>query len=165
MTGAAVGLAASSALLTSACDPEDGLTLPGLPDAEEEPDRDQVLQALQHERAVLDQMTRVRHRHRELRSGLDPALAVHQAHVKLLSGAVADPGPGETGRAAVPTDPAKAAATLVQLESGLADQHVSTAMACRSGNLARVVAVMSAAAAQQAVVLAPLAVAAKKAGT
>jgi hypothetical protein len=158
-----IGLAAASALVTSGCDPDDGLALPGLPDDREEPDRDQVLAALDDERAVLDHVVRVQRRHRQLRRTLAATAAVHRAHVELLRGAVEDAEVAEPEAEPVPGDPVKAAAGLVRLEHDLADRHVSTAMECRSGSLARVVAVMSAAAAQQAVVLAPLAGSAKEA--
>lgn len=159
-----VGLAAASALVTSACDPGEGLALPGLPKADEEPDREQVLAALADERALLDLVARVRRRHRQLSEPLAATAAGHRAHVDLLVGAVQDAETDGPGKGAVPRDPVAAAADLVRREHALADKHVSTSMACRSGSLARVVAVMSAAAAQQAVTLAPLAVAPKEAG-
>lgn len=162
-TGVA-GFVASTALVTSGCDTDEGLDLPGLPPLGEEPDHDRVLDGLRDETAVLDQVRQVRRRHQELRRPLAATVTVHRAHIELLGRAVdgadedseedaAEPGPGR-----VPADPAKAVAQLVRLERSLAEQHVATAMRSRSGVLARVVATMSAAAAQQAVVLAPLAV-------
>jgi hypothetical protein len=100
--------------------------------------------------------------HRQLRRSLASTAAVHRAHVQLLVGAVED-ADTEPAPLRVPDDPVRAAAGLVRLEGDLADRHVATAMACRSGNLARLVAVMSAAASQQAVTLAPLAVSTKQA--
>jgi hypothetical protein len=163
------GLAAvTTALLTAGCDPDDGLDLPGLPAIGNEPDNDRVVAGLRDEQAVLDRVARVRQEHRALRSALAPTEAVHQSHVDLLGRAVEDSeragGPGgSTGSGArdsgrVPGDPAQAVAELIVLERGLAERHVATSVTSRSGTLARVVAAMSAAAAQQAVVLAPLAV-------
>lgn len=155
-TGVAV---LTAALATSGCDPGGGIDLPGLPETREDPDQEQALTALQDEQQTLDRVLRVQRRHRRLRPALEPVVEVHRAHVELLSGALEDTGGGgDTGAFRVPTDPVRAVAELVRLERSLADRHVTTSMACRSGRLARVVAVMSAAAAQQAVTLAPLAV-------
>lgn len=155
--GSVLAVATVSALATSGCDTDDGLDLPGLPDVAEEPDREQVLAALRDEQAVLDQLRRVQERHRPLRRRLEPVVEVHRAHVELLAQAddVGPDGTGEAGR--VPGAPSDAVAQLVRLERSLSAQHVTTAMASRSGVLARVVASMSAAAAQQAVVLSALA--------
>ena len=171
--GTGLGVAVSTALLTTGCDTGDGIDLPGLPTIGEEPDHDRVVAGLRDEQAVLDQVVRVRQKHRSLRSALAPTQAVHQAHVDLLSRAVDDTegsdgsdgsdGSAESGaarrdRGRVPGDPAQAVAELVRLERALAERHVTTSVKSRSGTLARVVAAMSAAAAQQAVVLSPLAV-------
>ncbi len=155
-------LAASTALVTAGCDSGDGLDLPavpGLPDSEEEPDRPRVLDALRGEHLVLVQLRRTQRRHRRLRRQLRPVVALHQGHVDLLSGAVDTPSasPAEK-RPRVPTDPGAAVAALVRLERALAAEHVDTAVQSESGVLARVVATMSAAAAQQAVVLSALTV-------
>ena len=159
--GSVLAVATVSALATSGCDADEGLDLPGLPDLAEEPDHDRVLAALRDERAVLDQLRRVQERHRPLRRRLEPAVEVHRAHVELLArtdDVTAGPGPdGTSGAGRVPGAPSDAVAQLVRLERSLATKHVTTAMASRSGVLARVVASMSAAAAQQAVVLAALA--------
>ena len=159
-------LAAATALLTSGCDPEGGLDLPGLPETPDNPDEKQVAAGLRAEQQMFQRIALVRRRHRRLRDALAPTLAVHRAHVELLGGALdgaasdTDGGvdAGTRGSNPVPADPARAMADLVRLERLLADRHVATSVACRSGALARVVAVMSAAAAQQAVALAPLAV-------
>ncbi len=180
--GTGLGVAVSTALLTTGCDTGDGIDLPGLPTIGEEPDHDRVVAGLRDEQAVLDQVVRVRQKHRSLRSALAPTQAVHQAHVDLLSRAVddtegsdgsagsdgsdgSDDSDGSAGsgaarrdRGRVPGDPAQAVAELVRLERALAERHVTTSVKSRSGTLARVVAAMSAAAAQQAVVLSPLAV-------
>ena len=154
-----VAAAASTALLTAGCDGGDVLDLPGLPEVGEEPDRAQVLAALQDEQRLLDQLTRTRRKHRRLGTALAGATALHSAHVDLLTGAVDDgdepaeetPSPGR-----VPADPAAALAQIVRSEQALSANHVGTAMKARSGVLARVLASMSAAAAQQAVVLGEL---------
>jgi len=155
--------------VTAGCDSDAPLRLPGLPEPAEEPDHDRVLAALQDERAALARVRQVQRQHRsnpQLRAALAEAASVHETHVGLLVGAVDDEelAPGEGSRrelspgGAVPRDPAGAAAEVVRLERTLADRHVETAMRSESGVLARVVASMSAAAAQRAAVLAPLAV-------
>lgn len=148
----------------TACDPDEPLERPGLPGLPgEEPDLAQVRRALLDEQRVLEQVARVRRRHRQLRRPLAATAAVHEAHVELLRRA-ADDDPGEADgndaaepRPRVPAAPATAVAELIRLERSLAAEHVETAMASRSGVLARLVAALSAAAAQQAVVLLPLA--------
>jgi hypothetical protein len=152
-----VGVAASTALVTTGCNPDEPLDLPGLPAVDEEPDLDRVVTALDDEQRMLDVVVRVRRRHRQLRRTLAATESVHAAHVDLLSRAVETPQtPGGNGRdrPRVPDSPADAVAELVRLERSLADRHVDTAVRSSSGVLARVVAAMSAAAAQQAVVLA-----------
>jgi hypothetical protein len=152
-------VAAATVLATSGCDTDDGFDLPGIPDAGEEPDHDQVLASLRDELAVLDQVQQVQRRHRSLRRPLAATAAVHEAHVELLTRAddTSDaPEGAETASRRVPADPSAAVALLVRLERSLATKHVETAMASRSGVLARVVATMSAAAAQQAHVLSSL---------
>lgn len=158
----AVGLLAASTLLFAGCDSDEPLDLPGLPGrGEDEPDLARVRAGLRGEQTVLDQLDRVRRRHRALRRPLAATADVHRAHVQLLSRAVEgdDDGdaPPEGTRDRVPRDPAEALVQLVRLERSLAESHVETAMRSRSGDLARVVAAMSAAAAQQEVTLAALA--------
>lgn len=156
------GLAVSTVLLTAGCDTDRPLDLPGLPPLGEEPDQDRVLDALRDEQVVLDEVQQVRRRHPGLRRELAATAAVHEAHVALLSKAVddgtspsepADPGGDEDDKKRVAPSPARARAQLARSEQGLADRHVATALKSRSGVLARVVASMSAAAAQQAVLL------------
>ncbi len=159
-------LAVSTALATAGCDTDQPLDLPGLPAMGEEPDADEVRAALRDEQLVLDHAARVRRRHPGLRSELAATVAVHEAHVELLERAVDDSGkeagadgPSDRDRGAGPevaSSPSRAAAQLVRLERSLTEHHVATALKVRSGVLARVLASMSAAAAQQAVLLAPL---------
>lgn len=153
---------ASASLVTAGCDNAGPLALPGRPDTEAEtgPDHARVLAGLRDEQAVLERVQQVRRRHPELRGTLRPTAAVHQAHVELLLRGVEETGADvATGRGPgrVPADPANALADLVRLERRLAENHVGTAMRTRSGVLARAIASMSAAAAQQAVLLAPIA--------
>lgn len=155
------GLAVTTALVTAGCDTDRPLDLPGLPPLGAEPDQDRVLDALRDEQVVLDEVRQVRRRHPGLRRELATTAAVHEAHVALLSKAVdgtspsdpADPGGDEDDETRVAPSPARARAQLARSEQGLADQHVATALKSRSGVLARLVASMSAAAAQQAVLL------------
>ena len=151
-------VAAATALAASGCDTDTGFDLPGIPDAEEQPDHAQVLAGLQDEQAVLEQVRRVQRRHRAQRRPLAATVEVHEAHVELLARAdqTSDAPAPRTTVQRVPPDPSAAVDQLVRLERSLAAKHVETAMAFRSGVLARVVATMSAAASQQAVVLSAL---------
>jgi hypothetical protein len=154
---------AASALAVSGCDDETRLDLPAIPglSQREEPDTGRVAEALAAERAMVDRLVQVQRRHPALRRALQAAVETHQAHVELLDGVVPDTGAdtgGDSGTSdAVAADPARAIGALVRLERALSEAHVTTAMRSRSGVLARVVATMSAAAGQQAVVLADLA--------
>ena len=86
------------------------------------------------------------------------ALATHQAHVRLLRGttdqtAGGDPRP-RVERIVVPRQPQQALRSAARSEAQLSADHVATAMAARSGALARVLASMAAASAQLEQVLA-----------
>lgn len=165
--------AALAVLVTAGCDSDTGVSLPSIPglapEQQDNPDLPRVQDALAGEEAVLAAVQQVQRRQRTLRKALAATAAVHQSHVDLLRSAAEDaasPSPSPSPPVArVPRDPAAAVAALVRLERKLAADHVDTAMGSRSGVLARVVASMSAAAAQQAVVVGALPVrSAKEAG-
>lgn len=111
-----------------------------------------VTTALAGELLALETIELTRRRHPRLRGVTAQALATHQAHVRLLRGTT-DQGAGRdprplVDRVAVPRQPQQALAALVRSEARLSGDHVATAMAARSGALARVVASMAAASAQ-----------------
>jgi len=164
--------AALAVLTTAGCD-SGGVDLPSLPglpagnEDQDQPDLDQVQDALRGEQAMLATVQQVRRRQRSMRKALGATAAVHQAHVDLLQSAVegassASPAPPPSSAHKLSSDPAKAVAGLVTLERKLSAAHAGTALSSRSGVLARVVAAMSAAAAQQAVVIGRLSTPAKE---
>lgn len=156
VTSAGLGLAVLATLSLAGCTDEDGVDLPGLPplgEEQPEPDRDLVLTALGHEQLVLDQVQRTRARHPGLRRALAGTAAVHRAHVELLTAAVEDPAAPPGRSRPVPRSERAALAELAAAERALSGQHVTTAMAAASGVFARLVAGLSAAAAQQSAVL------------
>lgn len=160
-----VGLASlggSAAILLSGCGPraaardaDGGATDNGANDLKG--DERLLAVALQAEQFAIVEIERTLRRHPQLRAATRSALVTHQAHVRLLRGT----GPRSTNRTrpfielpAVPRRPEPALAVLVQSEARLSADHVTTAMAARSGALARVVASMAAASAQLEQVLA-----------
>ena len=159
--GAVAAVAAASTALVG-CATDEPLDLPGLPPlGDVEPDLEQVRAGLAAERQLLEHLSAVRQRHRRVRRALAPTASVHEAHVDLLGRAVEEAADGPSDTPAtdprrVAGDPAQALGQLIRLERSLAEDHVGAAMASRSGPLARVLASMSAAAAQQAVLLAAL---------
>lgn len=167
MAGAPAALAV---LATAGCDSDAGVSLPSIPgltaEQKDNPDVDRVQDALRGEETMLAAVQQVQRRQKSLRKALDATAAVHQSHVDLLRSAVEDagsPSPSPSPPAGtLPRDPAGSVAALVRLERKLTADHVDTAMGSRSGVLARVVASMSAAAAQQAVLIGALPVRAAK---
>lgn len=114
-------------------------------------DRRLVLAALAAEQAALAALSRTRKKHRSLRKRTVTAMHVHQEHVTLLEKAVDQAagqrrGSGQGTR--VPGRPEPALEALVLLEANTSAQHIATALAAHSGAFARVMASMSAAAAQ-----------------
>lgn len=113
-----------------------------------------VATALNAELAAVDVLERTRRRHPRLRGVTDSALATHREHVRLLRGTTDEAPTRPSERRPVAARPPQALAALVQLEAQVSSGHVSTAMAARSGALARVLASMAAASAQLEQVLA-----------
>ncbi len=156
---ALASLGGSAALLLSGCGLRAvGTAVPGGADASGGRDDDLtsderlVTVALVGELVALETIELVRKRHPRLRSVTDQALATHQAHVRLLRGTTGqgtgdDPRPMEEP-VAVPRQPQQALTYAARGEARLSAEHVTTAVAARSGALARVVASMAAASAQ-----------------
>lgn len=161
-----VGLASlggSAAILLSGCGPRsaagDG-DAAGSGRRDDDPTADERLVALALGNAsfTLETVELTRKRHPRLRGVTGPALAAHQAHVRLLRG-TSDVAPGRGGfpmiqRAAVPRQPQQALAVLAREEARLSRQLADLALDARSGALARVLASMAAASAQLEQVLA-----------
>lgn len=90
-------------------------------------------------------------RHRELASSLQPLLDLHAAHRDVLQGTSQAPA-AEAG-SGVPQTPDAATSVVRRAEERLADRLTRAAVAARSGDLARVLASMSAGVTQHVAVL------------
>jgi hypothetical protein len=140
------------------------------PDAD--PDVALAATVLADEQAMLELITATVERHPALEARLATARDAHQAHVDLLTKAVpknarVSPGasadtapsvspsvsPSPTGPPTVPARPPRAVAALANAEDRLALVGRRSAFAAQSGVFARVLAGMSASAAQHAVAL------------
>ena len=136
-----------------------------------DPDVAVAAEALADQRAMVELIEATHRRHRGLGERLTPALATHQAHVAMLKDAVPDDVPvspsGSPPASAspsasgspqpgphVPGDQARALARVVRAEQELRTSTKRLAFKAESGAFARVLGSMSAAAAQQAVLLA-----------
>lgn len=136
-----------------------------------DPDVAVAAEALADQRAMVELIEATQRRHRGLRELLAPALATHQAHVAMLKDAVQDDVPvspsGSPSASAspsasgspqpgprVPGDQARALARVVRAEQELRTSTKRLAFKAESGAFARVLGSMTAAAAQQAVLLA-----------
>ena len=136
-----------------------------------DPDVAVAAEALADQRAMVELIEATQRRHRGLRELLAPALATHQAHVAMLKDAVPDDVPvspsgspsASTSPSAsgspqpgphVPGDQARALARVVRAEQELRTSTKRLAFKAESGAFARVLGSMTAAAAQQAVLLA-----------
>ncbi len=115
--------------------------------------------ALRAEDERVQDLRTVRRRQRSLRAGLSATEAVHRRHRTLLRAALPEglassspESPGQQGRSA-PVD----LRALTRSERALSARQAGLAMSADSGALARLLAGLSAAAAQQAEVLAGLA--------
>jgi hypothetical protein len=113
--------------------------------------------AVQREEQLAAELRHAARRYPRLRADLQRAVAAHEDHVEVLArslgsrttSTVVDDGPR--------TDPASLARGLARTERRLAGSHAAAARRARSGPFARVLAGMSAAAEQQALVLDALA--------
>lgn len=136
-----------------------------------DPDVAVAAEALADQRAMVELIEATQRRHRGLGELLAPALATHQAHVAMLKDAVQDDVPvspsGSPSASAspsasgspqpgprVPGDQARALARVVRAEQELRTSTKRLAFKAESGAFARVLGSMTAAAAQQAVLLA-----------
>lgn len=129
---------------------EDGVQLPGLRQ-EEDPDTAVVRKALQIERDALVALQRARKKYARLAPVAQPTLRVHRAHVRVLRDAVPEV-PAGRGRQS-PGSLQRTLEALVAQERRTHRAHTRLALEARSGDLARVLASMAAAALQQAEVL------------
>ena len=149
------GLTTTAVLAVTGCSPDGDLPdLPGLDDEQLDPDPDLVLvrRVSRDEQGVLDLVSATRKTHRELRATLAGTAAGHRAHLELVR--VADgepPRPRRTPKVA--EQPGRALEDVVRAERMLAGRHARSALEADSGRLARAIASMSAAAAQQGSVL------------
>jgi hypothetical protein len=175
------GAAAVGAVVVTGCTPsgidrrsrQSAVAAPSTPDTD--PDVALAATVLADEQAMLDRIAATVARHPGLDGRLAAARAAHQAHVDLLTKAVpkearvspsaspsrdADPSvspsvsPSPTATAAVPARPPRALAVLADQEDRLSLVGRRSAFAAQSGAFARVLASMSASAAQHAVALA-----------
>jgi hypothetical protein len=122
-------------------------------DSDADPDERLLLSALTAERRVRAAVVRARARHHRLRRPLAATLQVHQQHVDLLASAVSTP---DDGPADVPDRSGSATAELTALaraERNLSRTHAGLALDAASGQVARLLGSLSAAAAQQGQVL------------
>lgn len=122
--------------------------------------------ALASEQRVLDALKAAAERHRRLSTTLAPLVATHQAHIDLLADAVPDDAPSPTatalqspspapspGQPSVPATSRAALAALTVAEEQLGATMRRHAFVAESGQFARLLAAMSAAAAQHTAVL------------
>ena len=144
-----VAVGGSAGVTLSGCGPAPGDRRAGQTTGEDtDADRRLVATALNAELAAVEALERTRRRHGSLRGLTDQALRTHRSHVALLRGTVDGTASGPAEPTRVPGRPSEALRALVRLEARLFEGHVSTAMAARSGALARVVASLAVAAAQ-----------------
>ena len=117
---------------------------------------DPDLAALQEARTVvgtrLDLVRRTSGRHRRLAATLAPLVGVHRAHDRLLAGATSRPRPPRTP-VPVPGERGRALELLHAQEATLQRRLAELAQDASSGAVARLLASMAAAVAQQAAVL------------
>lgn len=175
------GAAAVGAAVVTGCTPsgidrrsrKSAVAAPSTPDTD--PDVALAATVLADEQAMLDRIAATVARHPGLDGRLAAARAAHQAHVDLLTKAVpkearvspsASPSqdaapsvspsvpPSPTAAPAVPARPPRALAVLADQEDRLSLVGRRSAFAAQSGAFARVLASMSASAAQHAVALA-----------
>ena len=136
-----------------------------------DPDVAVAAEALADQRAMVELIEATQRRHRGLGDLLAPALATHQAHVAMLKDAAPDDVPvSPSGSPSAPTSPSasgspqpgphvpgdqsRALARVVRAEQELRTSTKRLAFKSESGAFARVLGSMTAAAAQQAVLLA-----------
>jgi hypothetical protein len=148
------GLTTAAGLTLAGCSGDADPSALGAGDARPvavDPDQALARRARRDEIALLELVRSTSAKHRSLRSRLRTAERGHLDHVGRLT-----PGTSlslATRRRRVAPDAARALADVVAAERQLARTHAASALDARSGPLARVIASMSAAAAQQASVL------------
>ncbi|MGH3510251.1 MAG: hypothetical protein ACRDPI_08485 [Nocardioidaceae bacterium] len=130
--------------------------------AKADPDVALTRAVLARERAALDLVEAIIARFPGLGKRLDSAATGHRSHVRLLTSVLpASPSARPTASAsptsgtAVPATRSVAKLAVARQEGRLVPAHREAALAARAGSLARVIASMGAAAAQQAALLGP----------
>lgn len=172
---AAVGAVVVTGCTPSGIDRRSRKSAVAAPTPDTDPDVALAATVLADEQAMLDRIAATVARHPGLAGRLAAARAAHQAHVDLLTKAVpkearvspsASPSqdaapsvspsvpPSPTAAPAVPARPPRALAVLADQEDRLSLVGRRSAFAAQSGAFARVLASMSASAAQHAVALA-----------
>jgi hypothetical protein len=147
-----LGLATTTGLTLTGCSSGE-VDLPGFPDPEPAPDPDRPLvrRARRAEHDLYELVVNTRKKHRGLKQRLK---AVQQAHLDHLARLTTTSSLSVlTQERPVAKSPGRALADVAAAERELARTHAATALDVRSGPLARVIASMSAAAAQQGSVL------------
>jgi hypothetical protein len=142
-------LGVGSAYVLAACQAANS-SLPGVRH-EEEPDADLLRGALAAEQEVLALCRLTARRNRPLRRVLAQPERFLAEHVRLLKSGVSEPA--KVPRLHVPQATAPALQAVVAAQSRLVGEHARSAMKAQSGQVARMLAGLSAAAAQQAQVL------------
>jgi hypothetical protein len=141
-------LGVGSTYVLAAC--QDGsVALPGKPHEDADAGLLRVVLAAEQEALALCRLAR--RRYRALRRVLAQTERFHAEHVHVLRGGVS--APAKTRRPHVPPGTSAALAAVVASERRLVHEHAASAMRARSGEVARLLAGLSAAAAQQAQVL------------
>ncbi len=153
---------AAAVLLAAGCTEPDREEPTELPARPADPDEGLVADALAAERGLVASLEATGRRHPGLRDLLREPLRIHRAHVRLLARASdGSRGPSASGQGAAPRVPTRrvparveaAVVALTRAEGRLRDRHVETALRADSGVLARLLAGMAAAAAQQEVLV------------
>lgn len=148
----AAALGGTGLLVLGGCT-DDGVELPGLPTPDPGPDAAAVRAALRVEERMVDALRQAQRQHAALRGRLRATARVHQTHVDLLRPAVEEPALPARGPA-LPGSAAAAMRTLVEREAASGRAHLRALVGVESGLLARLLAGMAAASAQQARALA-----------
>ncbi|MDO9378845.1 MAG: hypothetical protein Q7T56_08335, partial [Nocardioidaceae bacterium] len=150
------------ALVLGGCGALDRVPRPAPRRREADADEPLVAAALADQQQVLATAVATRTAHAALAGTLDPVVEHHRAHVSVLGGTPATGTPTPSGTATSsspattappPADPAAALAALGEVERAAAEARGQDATTAASGDLARMLAAMSAGQAQHVVVL------------
>jgi hypothetical protein len=145
---ALAGLTVTALGATSGCAGDTAVRLPGRAPLDDDEDRRLLAAALRREQELLARVQAAGRDHRPLRRALAGAASVHQRHVALLADAL-DVGAPSAASGSTPRTAGATLAALARFERRLAERHADAAVAAGSGTVARLLAGLSAAAAQQ----------------